>query len=193
MDTPAASDPKTHAALLDLVTGRRTIHLFRPEPVPRQVLHEALAAAVWAPNHRATEPWRFYLLGPSTADAVVDLNARLVARKRGPEAGEAKRKRWACMPGWLLVTSERSPDPVVEQENYAAVCCAVQNLALVLWSRGVGTKWGTGPVTRDPELARIVGFDPDREQVVGLFWYGLPESVPAQVRRPLDEVLRELP
>jgi hypothetical protein len=50
----------------------------------------------------------------------------------------------------------------------------------------VGTKWGTGPVTRDPEFFRLVGVDPAERFTVGLFWYGYPAATPAALRGPAE-------
>ena len=49
--------------LTALLRGRRSIDLFEPEPIGSGVLHEAIEVARWAPNHRLTEPWRFYVVG----------------------------------------------------------------------------------------------------------------------------------
>ena len=182
--------PEHTAALL---RGRRTIHLFKPEVPPRSVVLQALDAARWAPNHRLTEPWRFYLLGPETAAAVAHLNAEIVAEKRGPAAAENKRARWLSMPGWLVLTCRRSDDPLRMREDYGACCCAAQNMMLALWAAGVGTKWGTGKVTRDDRFFELLGIDRAEEQVVGLFWYGYPAEVPAARRKPLTDVLEERP
>ncbi len=176
-----------------LLRSRRTIHLFAPEPVPDDLVLRALDLARWAPNHRLTEPWRFTLLGPETAAAVVDLNARLVTEARGAAAGEAKRERWAAIPGWLVVTCRTSEDAERAREDYAACCCAIQNLQLYLWSHGVGVKWTTGPVTRDARFYDLVGLDAERETVVGLLWYGVPSVVPETQRQPLDVVLTRRP
>ncbi|PWG62917.1 nitroreductase family protein [Spiribacter halobius] len=187
---PAPPSPDAVGALL---RGRRSIARFRPEPVPRERVLDALEAACWAPNHHLTEPWRFRLLGPQAQAAIVELNAELVTAKAGPAAGAAKRERWAAIPGWLLVTCERSSDPLRAEEDYAACACAVQNFALHLWSAGVGTKWTTGEVTRDPRFHDLVWMDPEAERVVGLVWYGYPDESPDSTRRPLESVLVELP
>lgn len=173
--------------------ARRTIHLFEPTPPPRETLLAALDLARWAPNHRLTEPWRFYLLGRATAEAVAHLNAEIVAEKRGPKAAQAKLARWLSMPGWFVATARLADDPLVAQENYAACCCALQNVQLYLWSEGIGTKWGTGKVTRHPRFFDLLGIDPDAEQVVGLFWYGYPAEVPQATRQPLEAFITELP
>lgn len=179
-------------AVARLIRSRRTVHLFEPEPVPEAVVLRALDLARWAPNHRLTEPWRFVLLGPETARAVADLNAEMVTERRGASAGEAKRVRWRAIPGWLVVTCRTSEDAVREREDYAACCCAVQNLQLYLWSEGVGVKWTTGPVTRTARFYDLLGLDAERERVVGLLWYGRPAAVPATARRPLEGVLVRL-
>lgn len=176
-----------------LITGRRTIHNFRSEAVPVNVLLAGLQAACWAPNHHLTEPWHFYLPGPETREAICQLNAELAAASKGEKAGQKKLERWRDMPGWLVITSARSTDPVRDQENYAACCCVVQNLYLYLWEQGVGMKWSTGEVTRDPRFFELLGADIGQEQVVGLFWYGYPDDVPRQSRRPATENLTELP
>ena len=93
------------------------------------------------------------------------------------------------MPGWLLVTCKRSDDDLLEQEDYASVCCAIQNLTLYLAEAGVACKWTTGPVTRDPRFFELMGLDPEAEFVVGLIWYGYPKILPTQTRKAVDEIL----
>ena len=187
---PTLIDPSDAAAL---IRSRRTIHTFTEERPPDDLIRRALDLARWAPNHRLTEPWRFYLLGPETAAAVARLNADLVTARRGQAAGERKLKRWRSMPGWLVVTCRRSDDVLREREDYAACCCAVQNLSLYLWSQGVGVKWGTGRVTRHPALFDLLDLDPGAEMIVGLLWYGYPAEIPRMQRKPLDEILHTRP
>ena len=177
----------------DVIRQRRTIHSFRPESPPRQIVLDAIESARWAPNHKHTEPWMFHLLGPETVDAIVALNAELAAKKKGPKAAEAKRRRWSEVPGWLAVTCAQSDDALRSEEDYAACCCAVQNLSLVLWSQGIGLKWSTGDVVRHNEFYRLLGIDPAERRVVGLFWYGYPEQIPEQKRKPVEEIIHELP
>lgn len=183
----------TDLSLADVMRQRRTIHVFQSEVPPRELILEAIEVARWAPNHRVTEPWRFHLLGPQTATEIVELNARLVAAKSGPEAGAAKRQQWSQVPGWLVATSPHSSDEMLETEDYAATCCAIQNLTLFLWAHGVGVKWTTGQVTRHADFFRLLGISPSERRIVGMLWYGYPAEVPAQSRKPVSEILLELP
>lgn len=188
----AASAPSSEATAA-LLRGRRTIHLFEGERPPDTLLRDAIEVARWAPNHRLTEPWRFYLLGDETATAIAHRNAELVQARRGDRAAKAKRARWLGVPGWLLVTSVRSSDDIRDQENYAATACAIQNLQLFLWTNGVGVKWTTGRVTRDPSFWDLVQVDPQKERLVGLLWYGYPAAVPSMQRSAVEAVLERRP
>ena len=179
--------------LAEVIRGRRTINLYLHTPVPDELVREAIEAATWAPNHHVTEPWRFYLLGRETIGRCVDLVREIVTENKGEKAGEFKARSWAEKPGWLVVTCQRSDDELRQQEDYAACSAAVQNLLLYLWQAGVGSKWTTGPITRDSRFFDTVGIDEHDAFVVGLIWYGYPKLTPAQKRRPLEDVLQELP
>ena len=177
----------------EVLKGRRTIELFLQTPVPRALLDEAIDAAIWAPNHHVTEPWLFYLLGEDTKRQCLDLCRDIVTAKKGEKAGDFKRESWSQKPGWLVVTCRRSEDELLQREDYAACCAAVQNLMLYLWKAGVGCKWTTGPITRDPRFFEIVGIDEDAEFVVGLIWFGYPKLTPTQTRNASGDVLLDRP
>ena len=181
------------ATLEGVLRGRRSIDLFQPEPVDPGVLMQAIEVARWAPNHRLTEPWRFYLVGTNTRRALVDLAAELDAEAKGERAGEARRARLEAIPAFFVLTSRRSDDALLEREDYAACCCAVQNLMLFLWQRGVGVKWTTGRVTRHPRFYEILGIEREKEVVVGFFWYGVPKVVPVQRRRDIAQIVTDRP
>lgn len=179
-------------AMAELIRSRRTTNLFEPDPVDQNVLVDAIELARWAPNHRLTEPWRFYLIGPEMAVAVADCWADYEAETKGEAAGAARRKRLATVPGHFVVTSARDENDVIDLENYAAVCCAVQNLMLYLWQRRIGVKWTSGAITRESRLYELLGIDEERERIVGYFWYGRPTAVAEQKRRGIDEIVIRL-
>ena len=186
--TKPASD--VHSVLIE----RRTINDFDPT-LPtgwEEALHRAIIAATLAPNHKRTEPWRFHLLGAEAIERICKLNAEIVTEKKGEAAGKKKLDRWLQMPGWLVVTCQNDPsspsmdDPAgLARENYAAVCCAVQNLCLSLHADGIGTKWTSGPVNFHPSFAKAVGLSED-EYVVGTLWFGRAEKTPEAPKKRLS-------
>jgi nitroreductase len=175
-----------------VLRGRRSIDLFAPGPVDTDVLLAGIDVARWAPNHRLTEPWRFYLLGPDTLRAVVDLAVTLEVTAKGERAGPVRRARLEAVPGMFVLTSARSDDALLDRENYAACCCAAQNLMLYLWRQGIGVKWTTGGITRERRFFELLGIDASKESIVGLFWYGVPKVIPTQKRRPVEDIVTKL-
>lgn len=166
----------------EFLRGRRSVDQFEPTPPDTARLREAFEIARWAPNHHLTEPWRFYIIGPETKEAIVEHNARIVAEAKGAEAADAKRRRWQAVPGWFAITCRRADDDITAQEDYAACACAAQNIALYLHSAGLACKWTTGAVTRDPGYLPLLGADPAVEYSVGLFWFGIPKRAPRTQR-----------
>lgn len=187
--------PVTPEQFGGMLKSRRTVNFFRPEPVPRELLLDAVEVARWAPNHKLTEPWHFYLLGEESVEQVRGLIAALKAGERDEKARQAVRSRLDAIPSWFVLTCRLSPDkPVRQQEDYAACACAVQNLSLYLWQAGVGVKWTSGQVIRDEGFYRLLDIDMQREIVMGLFWCGYPaDNPPAQKRRGIEEICTELP
>jgi len=177
----------------EILRGRRTIELFLQTPVPEELIFEAIETATWVPNHHVTEPWRFYLLGKETQERCLDLCWDIVASKKNEKAADFKRERWSQKPGWLVVTCQRSEDELLQRENFAACSAAVHALMLYLWKAGVGSKWTTGPITRDSRFFDIIGVDESEAFVVGLIWYGYPKLTPVQSRKELSEVFTKRP
>ncbi|WP_437226241.1 nitroreductase family protein [Planctomicrobium sp. SH661] len=172
---------------------RRTINDFRVELPPEDLILQAIELARWAPNHKMTEPWRFYLLGEQTASQLIQINTALLTSQKGADAARKKADKWSRIPGWMVVTCQSSPDPVRDQENYAAVCCAIENLMLFLWSREIGTKWSTNIFLQHPDVAQLLKIDPAVERIVGLVWYGYPATIPEARRKPISEITTSYP
>ena len=174
------------------IRSRRTTKLFLKQQVSRKLIHEAIEVARWAPNHHLTEPWHFYLLGEETIRGAVELTRIVVTEKKDAKLGEFKAQSAAQMPGWLVVTCNKSDDELLQREDYASCCCAVQNLLLYLSEAGVASKWSTGPITRDQRFFDLLGVDSDKAFVVGLFWYGYPKMLPEQSRKDVADITTEL-
>jgi len=173
------------------IRSRRTTSLFLQQPVSRQMILDAIEVARWAPNHHMTEPWHFYVLGDEVIRRSVELTRIVVAERKSQEIGDFKAKEAAARPGWLVVTCRHSEDPQLEREDYASVCCAIQNLSLYLSEAGLASKWATGPITRDSRFYDLLEIDERKEFIVALIWYGYPKITPTQQRRDLAEIVTE--
>jgi len=182
---------------MDVLTAlreRRSLYKFTAEPVPYAAFERAVEAARWAPNHKLTEPWRFYWLGPETCRHTVDLVTEIITEKKGAEVAASKRADWLKRPAMFVASYTRTPnDPLRDEEDYAATACALQNLTLALWAEGLGGKWGSGAIIRDERFYRLLGIDAEKERIVALYSLGYPAEVPRSRRKPVEDILQQLP
>lgn len=177
--------------LAERIRSRRTTKLFLKQEVDRSLVRDAIEVARWAPNHHLTEPWHFYLLGKHMVGKSIELIRTIVAETKNEEIAAFKAKSAAAIPGWLVVTCKKSGDELLQLEDYASCCCAVQNLTLYLSEAGVACKWTTGLVTRDQRFFDLLEIDSSEEFVVGLIWFGYPKVLPTQSRTEVQKILTE--
>ncbi|GAC1432453.1 MAG: nitroreductase [Chloroflexota bacterium] len=178
----------TAETILGALQGRRSMGVVRPDPVPRALVEQVIAAATWAPNHRRTAPWRFVVVA---GDAREDLGAVMAAslRERLEDTTSAQaqaqvakeRQKPLRAPVIIAVAAVVSPDPqVVASEELAAVAAGVQNMLLAIEALGLGGMWRTGPASHDPAVKRFLGL-PAEAHLVAFVYLGYP---PGGVERP---------
>lgn len=182
----------------ELILTRRTIHDYQPGPIPEGSVERAVTAAMAAPNHRMTEPWRFVRVGPEGRRALVEISADLKGGAAAlGEPGLEKLRAKMLNPAELLVVCQvRHDDPGIAREDYAATACAVENAMLSFWAEGVGSKWSTGGVTTNERTYKTLGINPSQEAIIGFLWAGQPlraDLPKPRRRRSLAEVLRSVP
>lgn len=172
---------------LEAILGRRSVREFKDRPISRREIEALLEAAVHAPNHRMTEPWRFYILGPEARRAYgAALGARKAKRVEDSEAAQAVlakvADRHATLPGMLAVTVVLDDNPEIREEDYAAAYMAIENLSLAAHAMGLGTHIKTGAVMDDPRAREAVGVR-EGERIVATVEFGEPASVPEAKQR----------
>src|SRR5471032_2682590 len=97
----------------DAIRDRRAIKKFIDRPVTREEIETLLDAATLAPNHRLTQPWRFYVLGPEARSAYgLALGNRKAKKIEDPDAARAMRETVAAehraLPGMLVVAMTKN-------------------------------------------------------------------------------------
>src|SRR4051812_32723865 len=161
---------------------RRSIKRFTDAPVTREQIETLLEAVTQAPNHRLTQPWRFYVLGPDAREAYgLALGERKARKSPTPEAGRALRDAVAAehraLPAMIAIAVVEAETAEQREEDYAAVMMGVQNLALAAMELGLGTHIKTGGIMNDPAARVAVGV-PDGQRVVAVVNVGVPADVP---------------
>lgn len=189
---------------------RRDVRLFRPDPVPPEVLARVLDAAHHAPSVGFMQPWNFIMVGERRArEAVTDL----FERERTAAAqffDEPRRSQYLSFklegilqaPLNLCVTCDptRAGPTVlgrnsVPETDLYSTCCAVQNLWLAARAEGLGVGWVS--ILKLPQLRLILDIPPHVVPVAYLC-LGYPEGFPDRPeletagwrrRQPLSSVI----
>src|SRR5215213_4320922 len=179
----------------DLLARRRSIKRFTERPVTRDEIETLLAAAVLAPNHRLTEPWRFSVLGPDAREAYgLAVGVRKARKIEDSDASRTMRDRVAAehraLPCMIAVSVVKHDNPEIAEEDYAATMMGVQNMALTAVELGLGTAIRTGAVMGD-EAARAAAGVAENERIVAIVNVGEPAEVPAPPKKtPASELTR---
>lgn len=186
--------PETAVSVYQAIYRRRMAWRFKDDPVERAVLARLLDTAVWAPNHRLTEPWRFFVLEKAgeTRRRVGELAYQSSLEDGGNRRrAEALRDKVLSPPALIYAYGKPGDNAKTAQENYAAVCCAVQNIALAAVAEGLAVTWETGRLARLPNLHQVLGAK-KKWQMVGLLMIGYPDEAPTPARTPAERFTRWL-
>jgi nitroreductase len=171
----------------DAIRARRSIKRFTDRAVTRDEIEAVLDAATLAPNHRLTQPWRFYVLGPEARHAYgLALGERKAKKVEDAEAARSLRDAVAAehraLPCMIAVAVVNNDNPEIREEDFAAAMMAVENLALEAVARGLGTHLKTGGVMSDP-AARAAARVLDNERIIAIVNLGEPADVPPPKKR----------
>ncbi|GAA0391548.1 nitroreductase family protein [Paenibacillus motobuensis] len=121
--------------------------------ISAQSILDVLNDAVWAPNDGLREPWRFiYVTGNEAAAKLSDAsgNASLA---------------------FLLVVAKQEADLHKQEEDYAAVCCLIQNVQLVAKSRPWYSRRSIPDWIYDQDQCKPFGIQ-SGERIVALLEFG---------------------
>ena len=167
-----------------------------PEVPTKDEIAELLDLAVRAPNHHATEPWRFHVLAGAERERVaraieadaVESGAEL---ERARSDAQAKVDRAPVIVVFTVVPS-RDNAKVFEQEEFASVAMAMQNFLLGAYAKGFGAMLRTGSPAYHASVREHLGLEPN-EHVVGFVYLGYPAGERAATERvPSSEKTRWL-
>jgi nitroreductase len=154
-----------------------------PDAPPREVIEQLLAAAVTAPNHYLTQPWRFAVIA---GDARHEVGAVMEATLRKRMAGEDQTKVEGQAMGErnkllrapvviaVAVKREEATAHIPAFEDMAATAASVQNILLAAHGLGLGAYWRSGNSVFEDDLKSHLGFN-DSDELVAFVYVGYPD------------------
>lgn len=157
----------TKVDLEQLIKTRRTVSAFSTTPVPAAVIEELLETAVWVPNHRLTQPWRF--------EYYTEAAIAKVATAAFPDQTGKKYEKLLSLPGILLIINTTHEDAGVALEDTEATAALTQTFALLAWANNIGTAWKTPGYINSDSFKAALKIAAD-ERVMALVHVGTPEG-----------------
>jgi len=167
--------------LLNIIKNRRNTKRFTNKDVSKDDIELILESGVWAPNHRNTEPWRFVVVDRnskiknSIANEIISLQESSSNTNLPIDQKNSIKQSVEMAPCYIFVFSTTSDNPEITEENYGAVCCAIQNMQLTATSLGLGIGWSTGKIAKIKNLRTLLDIDPSFK-IVGVLTLGYSNS-----------------
>lgn len=186
--------------ILEAVKNRRTIHLFKTEEVPEDLLLKIFDYASWAPTHYLKQPWNVKVYQREGkkrfVEAILNSYERIGMLDNEDERKkemmvQSIRKFLLHIPHHVLIYFPKPKDQIQYEEDYASVCAFLQNAQLVGWKFSVGMLWTITPYMHDPLFAEDIGIDNNKYKIAAVMQVGYPKTVPEPKERiPIEEKLQ---
>lgn len=207
---PPTFDGRFCEQLEELLTWRRDVRRFRPDPVPAELLPLLLTLAVQAPSVGNSQPWRFVevqteALRERVREEFARCNADALASYAGERAAlyaTLKLEGLRIAPIHLAVFSDDAPiaghrlgRATMPDTLAFSTVMAIHTLWLVARAHGLGLGWVS---ILDAERVRSILGVAERWRLIGYLCIGWPQEEhvePELVRHgwqaplPLDQVL----
>ncbi|MRI64998.1 nitroreductase [Gracilibacillus thailandensis] len=166
--------------LHQLIKGRRSIAVYQDKEVSQSLIEELLETAIWVPNHKMTEPWRFVFIQGEAKEKLATINRQVAVSKTTSNSDEELKivsdnayHKIMNVPFIFFVVNTIHPQEKLREEDYASSSCLIQNFSLLAWEQGLSTFWKTGKLAFCEETAELIGLKED-ERVVGQIQVGYP-------------------
>jgi nitroreductase len=185
---PGLADVDTVLTTTRAVRKRLDLH----RPVPREVVEECARIAFQAPNGSNEQHWGWVFVDDPALraemariyrDGMADVHREREAAGTAPDNSSPERQRMVAsvrhladhlheVPVLLVptVTGRLERESLfVQASRWGTVCPGVWSLMLALRSRGLGSVWTTVHLTREKEMAELLGIPDDQVTQAGLF------------------------
>ena len=149
----------------EVIRSRRSCRVFKPDPVPREILERIVEAATWAPSGKNRQNYRVFVVTGKKKDALVSIADRSfpIIEPSLKEMYDEKivnftRNFFRTLGGApVLLVFYSDPTDEGQFVDTQTVAAAVQNALLAATREGLGTCWMTNPVHLKEEVDEVLG------------------------------------
>lgn len=173
-----------------LIRERRSVFpdQFSDQTISDEIIKQLLENANWAPTHKKTEPWRFFVFAGEARKKLAEAQAEIYKEHTPPAAFKPQKyekllKKPLKASHIIAIVMRRDPQQrLPEVEEAEAVACAVQNIYLTATAYGIGGYWGSGGITYYEAAKEFFGLG-EHDRLLGFFYLGYPAQPAPEGRR----------
>jgi nitroreductase len=204
----------THAELYELLSTRRSVRRFKPDPLPREMIASLIASAITAPSASNKQPWRFLVVQRrelvDAMAAAVRAAVERVARTIEPAFEQSFRAygdyftRFEAAPVTIVALfrpltilsnmigddDARAIRSMERDSGLIGTSLAIENLLLAAHAAGLGASGMTGPLIAVDELRAVLRVPPSWE-IAAFIPLGYPDEAPPPTSRKSAETVTQ--
>jgi len=162
----------------EVVTTRRSVRRYKPDPVPDELIQKILDAARWAPTGGNLQPWVFYVItDPKLKDAIVETTYIGYDKETG------RPQKWiGTAPVIILIVADTKQHKArygrfgAELGTLFDIGACIENMLLAATALDLGSCWIAGFDADD--LTQVVNL-PKGVRPLSLVTIGYPQKVPS--------------
>ena len=166
-------------AMDEVIRGRRSVRAFRPDPVDRAIIEEAIEAAGWAPSPHGRQPWRFAVVERAErrlalAEAMATTwqsqlemdgqDAAVVAHRLARSRERIETAPVVVVPCLYLADLDVYPDAERQRAEHTmaiqSLGAAIQNFLLSIYASGLDAGWMCAPLFCPDIVRAALGLEP---------------------------------
>lgn len=162
----------------EVIKSRRTIKpaKMNDRVIPDEVIMQLLELADWAPTHKHTEPWRFFVYGGEKAKQFASNHAELYKSTTGEKFQQEKYDKILANGNnvshiIVCVMKRDAEERVPETEEICATAAAIENMLIAAAAAEIVCYWGSGGMTHKPEFKKFLGLS-EKDITLGILHLG---------------------
>lgn len=167
--------------LNELIKQRVSHGKFLDQMVPTELIIELLNDAVYAPNHKMREPWRFIILKEEEKELFVHRYLSELTDDKQNEVKPSLLKVFSA-PMVLAIVMPTQKDMRDELEDLQANAAMIQNFLLLATEQKLATFWKTPQYIESDKFKEILGVQMN-EFIVALIMIGYSDQIPNPKKR----------
>jgi coenzyme F420-0:L-glutamate ligase / coenzyme F420-1:gamma-L-glutamate ligase len=191
-----------------IISGRRSVRAFRPDPVSREQITQLLEAARWAPSPHGRQPWRFAVITQAASKERLaaamgeDWRRQLALDGQERELIELRHRKSheritsapaIIVPCLYLADLDVYPDAERQAAETTmaiqSLGCAIQNMLLTAYANGLDCGWMCAPLFCQDTVREALDLDSTLHPHALLPLGYAAKDPQRRSRRPLEELV----